>query len=178
MTGRGSGARTRWPSSCSVGPSAQCRSSKTSTSGAPPASSASRAGSAGNSRRRGGGGAGGKAEPGGRAARQLREQGGERVEQPLASGGGVVVQRRLPVAGRAELGQQAGEVRGAGAETLGRPGERRAGRPAAQHLEHGLVGARPRLVETAVEDHSALGVGGAGGLGGEPRLADARLARE
>ena len=71
---RGCGARSRWRRSWRVGPSAHCRSSNTSSSGAPLAISASRAASASNRRCRST-----PASPRTRLRRlaQLRQQGGE-----------------------------------------------------------------------------------------------------
>ena len=116
-----------------------------------------------------------------RARGELGEQRGERVEQALALRPGLVEAGRRHGGRRvrhAELRQQRGEVGRARAEPLRRAGQRRAARPAAQHLQHGLVGARAGLVEAAVEHDRAVRVHGAGELGGEPRLADPRLARE
>ena len=116
-----------------------------------------------------------------RARGQLGQQRGERVEQALAlrpdlvEAGGRHGGRRVR---HAELRQQRGEVGRARAEPLRRAGQRRAARPAAQHLQHGLVGAGAGLVEAAVEHDRAVRVHGARELGGEPRLADPRLARE
>ena len=110
-----------------------------------------------------------------RAARDLGEQGGERVEQALPLHARVAAERLRRLA---QLRQQGGEVGGARAEPLRRHGERGAAGPAAQHLEDRPVGAGPGLVEAAVEDDGAVAVRGAGELRGEPRLADPGLAGE
>ena len=112
-----------------------------------------------------------------RAGGDLRQQRGQGVEQPLALDARLRLDRGAP-RGRAELGQQRGEVGRARAEPLGGAGQRGAARPAAQHLEHRLVGARAGLVEAPEEDDRAVAVDGARELGRQARLADPRVAGE
>ena len=112
-----------------------------------------------------------------RAGGDLRQQRGERVEQPLALDARLGLDRRAPRR-RAELGQQRREVGGARAEPLGGAGQRGAARPAAQHLEHRLVGAGAGLVEAPEEDDRAVAVDRARELGRQARLADPRVAGE
>ena len=113
-----------------------------------------------------------------RAGGDLRQQRGEGVEQALALDARLGLDRRGRPDGRAELGQQRGEVGRARAEPLRGAGQRGAARPAAQHLEHRLVGAGAGLVEAAEQHDRAVAVDGAGELRGEPRLADPRVAGE
>ena len=115
------------------------------------------------------------------AGGELGEQRGERVEQALALHPGLVEAGRGH-GGRAdrhaELRQQGGEVGRTRAEPRRRAGQRRPAGPAAEHLQHGLVGAGAGLVEAAVEHHRAVRVRGPRELRGEARLADPGLARE
>ena len=69
----------------------------------------------------------------------------KRCASGLAVGGAVVGGRRP------ELRQQDRELGGARAEPLAQRVQRRAGRPAAQHLDHRLVGVERLLVEAPVE---------------------------
>ena len=112
------------------------------------------------------------------AGRDLRQQRGERVEQAMALGAAFGAAHRRRAGRRAELGQQRGEVGGARPEPLRRAGQRRAARPAAQHLEHGPVGAGAGLVEAAVEHDRAVAVDLARELRRHARLADPGLARD
>ena len=111
------------------------------------------------------------------AGGDLGQQRGQGVEQPLALDPGLGLDRGPP-RGRSELRQQRREVGRARAEPLRRAGQRGAARPAAQHLEHRLVGAGARLVEAPEQDDRAVAMDRARELGGQARLADPRLAGE
>ena len=114
-----------------------------------------------------------------RAVADLAEQCGHRVEEAQAAGVSVVAVRAglvVLAARRAELAEQDREVGGADADALAQRLERRAGRPAADHLDHRLVRRERLLVEAAVEDVGAVVVGSLPDLGGEAGLADPGVA--
>ena len=141
-------ARTRWRSSWSVGRSAQCRSSSTSTSGPLAPISASSAATASKNRWRW-------------ASSLLAAQ---RADARSAR--------------RAELRQEHRELGRAGAQPRSERLQRRAARPPAQHLDERLVGSEPLLVEAPVEHDRAALVRATTQLGRQAGLADPRVPRE
>ena len=115
-----------------------------------------------------------------RGAGDLRQQRGERVEEPQPLGALLRAAQRPAVAGRghAELRQHDPELGGARPQPVGQRRERCAARPAAQHLHDRLVRRRRLLVEAPVQHDRAVGVRVSRQLGGEPGLPDAGLAGE
>ena len=139
------GWRSRWRSSSSVDLSAQCRSSRISSSG---------------------------------DSRPAVQQCCHRLEQAVAQGVVLAVRGAVEdVARWREVGQQAPED----LAVLLRRSRHRGVRPRdelAQRLDERLVRKQGLLVRAAVEHHTAAGLHLLGELGGEARLADARLADE
>ena len=115
-----------------------------------------------------------------RLGADLADQRGDGVEEAVALRVGLRPgdrARRQVVGGRRpELRQQDRELGRARAEPLAQRVQRRARRPAAQHLDHGLVRRQRLLVEAPVEDDRAVLVGARGQLGRAARLADAGVA--
>ena len=109
-------------------------------------------------------------------ADQRRDGVEEAVALRVGLGPGDRARRHVVRGRRAELRQQDRELRRARAEPLAQRVQRRARRPPAQHLHHGLIRRQRLLVEAPVQDDRALAVGVRGQLGGRPGLADPRVA--
>ena len=115
-----------------------------------------------------------------RLGADLADQRGDGVEEAVALGVGLRAgdrARRHMVGGRrAELRQQDRQLGRARAQPFAQRVQRGARRPAAQHLDHGLVGRQRLLVEAPVEDRGAVVAGACGEFRRAARLADPGVA--